>query len=377
MKIGYVLDKFPKTSETFIYNEVEGLSNKHDISVFSIDKSPDEIPDKVDIIYSDDLYKEGAKAFSSFIRGDLIQRSVVEAYHHMVANQFKKESDDLEMLHRHFPTNSVIYYLSKELDIPYTLTTHARDIFSKVRYDHLKEILDEAERIITISDYNKNYMIDEFSLQPSKIDVVHMGIDTKKFSPSPPNGNITNILTVARLVEKKGIRYGIEAFSRLSEKYPELHYNIIGEGPMKDDLKNLIEDLDIKNKISLLGRVLEKRLLEEYKKADIFMLPCVIAKDGDRDGIPMVLMESMAKEKLVISTEVSGIPELIDDGENGIMVEPKSPGDLARKIEMVIEGEVDIKSMCKNARKKVCKDFNLDDQLTEMDEIFQDVTSTE
>lgn len=375
MRIGYVLDKFPKTSETFIYNEVESLSKKNNLTVFSIEDVSGEGSHDLDVKYGNKFYKQGLKGIGSFVKGNLIDRSILETYYRMIAGRFKKHRSDLEVLHRHFPTNSVVYYLAKELEIPYTVTTHARDIFSKERYVNLKNLVEESERVVTISDYNKNYLVNEFNIPSDKITKVHMGIDTEKFSPSPPKQDVTNILTVARLVEKKGIRYGIRAISHLIKKYPELEYNIIGEGPLKKELKNLIENYGMGNKINLLGRVSEEKLLDEYEKADIFLLPCVIAQDGDRDGIPVVLMEAMAMEKLVISTDVSGIPELIEDGRNGIIVEPKRYEEITQNIERILEGEIDIKSMCRNARDKVCRDFHIDDQIEDMEEVFQEVVS--
>ncbi|MFW6072035.1 MAG: glycosyltransferase [Thermoplasmatota archaeon] len=377
MKIGYVIDKFPKVSETFIYNEVKGLNKKQDLRVFSIEDVDEEVSEDIEIVYGEKFYRKGIEGIGSFLKGNLLDRSVIETYYNMVASKFRKHAQDLNIIHRHFPTNSVVYYLANELEIPYTITTHARDIFSEERYGHLEELLKGSAKIVTISDYNKRYLINEFKVPPEKVKKIHMGIDTEKFSPSPPQEDVTHILTVARLVEKKGICDGIKSVARIADDHPNLEYNIIGVGPLEEDLKDLVHKLNLENRVNLLGRVSEKKLLEEYEKADIFLLPCIVASDGDRDGIPVVLMEGMAMEKIVISTSVSGIPELIEDNKNGIIVDPNQPEKIAQKIKQIVEGELDIKSICRNARDKVRKDFNIQDQVAGMEEMFREVVSDE
>ncbi|MFW6195856.1 MAG: glycosyltransferase [Thermoplasmatota archaeon] len=377
MKIGYVIDKFPKVSETFIYNEVKGLNKKQDLRVFSIEDVDEKVSEDIEVVYGEKFYRKGIKGIGSFLKGNLLDRSMIETYYNMVASKFRKHGQDLNIIHRHFPTNSVVYYLANELEIPYTITTHARDIFSEERYGHLEELLKGSGKIVTISDYNKRYLINEFKVPPEKVKKIHMGIDTEKFSPSPPQGDITHILTVARLVEKKGICDGIESVARIADDHPNLEYNIVGKGPLEEDLKDLVHKLDLEDRVNILGRVSEKKLLEEYEKADIFLLPCIVASDGDRDGIPVVLMEAMAMEKIVISTSVSGIPELIEDNKNGIIVDPNQPEKIAQKITQIVEGELDIESICRNARDKVRKDFNIQDQVAGMEEMFREVVSDE
>jgi glycosyltransferase involved in cell wall biosynthesis len=305
----------------------------------------------------------------------MIKRNATEHYFRMAAEYFSEFSKEQEILHRHFGTNSIVYYLAKKMHLPYTVTTHAWDIFANERYEHIDFVLRNAARIITISDFNREYLIKNMGLKKEKIEVVRMGIDSAKFTSLKTKGSLRRILSVGRLIEKKGFEYAIDAVAQLVKKYPGIEYTIIGSGPLEPELRTQIMGYGLENRIRIKSGISNEKLFEEYEKAGLFILPCIQAKDGDMDGIPVVLMEAMAMEKPVISTRISGIPELIRSEENGFLVDQKDSKALAFAIDNIFSGKMDLEMIGKNARNTITECFNLKEQVEQMNRIFEEVTS--
>jgi glycosyltransferase involved in cell wall biosynthesis len=376
MNIGYLSDIFPKTSETFVANEISGLSSNHNIRVFALKSEGGMAPPNVPVTYfKKRLVKDGLSSIKAGFGNELIKRNASEHYFRMIAEYFSEFAEEEEILHRHFGTNSIVYYLAKKMHLPYTVTTHAWDIFANERYEHIDFVLRNAAKVITISNFNREFLIKNMELKKEKIEVVRMGIDSAKFASLKTDGNLKRILSVGRLIEKKGFEYAIDAVGQLVKKYPEIEYTIIGSGPLEPELRAQIKRLGLENIIRIKSGISNERLLDEYKKAGLFILPCIQARDGDMDGIPVVLMEAMAMGKVVISTSVSGIPELIEDKISGLLVKPNDPKALSNAMDMILGEKVDVDSMGKQARKKVIEEFNLKDQVSSMNRIFEDVLS--
>ena len=175
--------------------------------------------------------------------------------------------------------------------------------------------------------------------EEGKIIVHRMGIDVEKFefSERRKTGTI-KILSVGRLVEKKGHEYAIKALAKVVNKNGKnIIYRIVGDGPLKDKLMSLAEELRIEDCVEFMGNVEDEELLKLYKESHIFILPSVTASDGDQEGIPVVLMEAQAMGLPVISTYHSGIPEVVIDGKSGFLVPEKDVDALAEKMEFLVE----------------------------------------
>jgi glycosyltransferase involved in cell wall biosynthesis len=293
----------------------------------------------------------------------------------MIAQYFSEHAEDHDIYHRHFATNSIAYYLSRISKTPYTITTHAWDLFANERYKHLNSVLKNAKKVITISEFNKSFIMENMDLQPEKIEVVRMGIDPSRFTSGKTKGDIGKFLSVGRLVEKKGLEYAISAFGKAVKKYPGIEYTIVGSGPEEPKLRDKVKELKLEDKVQIKSHISNEDLVEEYNKAGTFILPCIRAQDGDMDGIPVVLMEAMAMEKLVISTSVSGIPELIEHGRSGLLVKPRDAKELSETMDKVLSQGVDSNTLSKEARATVIKDFNINGQVSSMELIFKDVLS--
>lgn len=190
-----------------------------------------------------------------------------------------------------------------------------------------------------MSEREKQNLI-ELGCSPQKIVVHRMGVDLDRFifAPRQPrNDGKVHLLTVARLVEKKGVAYAIKAVANVLERYPHIAYKIAGDGASKSELENLVDTLGIGDKVELLGWKRQEEIVELIKEADILLAPSVTSEDGDQEGIPVVLMEALAQGLPVLSTYHSGIPELVQDGESGFLVPERDVDALAEKLEYLVE----------------------------------------
>lgn len=395
MRIGYVLSVFPKLSESFILNEItELLSQNVDIQIFSVSHAHEDVlHDKYQsfnfvnrsfyfnkkFTKTSSLLKYGLRYL---LRPPLIQNFRSKLRCVAVTSQFMKMAQklDISLFHAHFASESAVIamYLSESLEVPFTFTTHAWDLYSgantaawSVKRQLLQKLCEEAAGIVSISNYNREFLIMNIGVNPDKITVIHCGIDPNDFKRTTPYMASKQILCVARLVEKKGVKYLIEAMSYLVKKHLDAKLNIVGTGPEEETLKKLASDLKVKDKIQFLGDVTDATLRNLYERSSIFVLPCVIAQDGDRDGIPVALMEAMSMELPVISTPISGIPELISDEENGLLVEPKNPVALAEAIDKLLEEPETCKRLGKQGRMTILERFNIKKNVLSLKKFFQ------
>ena len=250
-------------------------------------------------------------------------------------------SYDLDHIHTHFLRWNKIpaAIIANELGITSSLTTHAYDLYASPDENTLTTTCKNFDEILTISEYNKEFLKVEVG-PDTDIEVVRMGIRTEKFR-STSDSTDPRLLTVSRFVEKKGIEYALQAVANCVEEYPTLEYRIVGSGPRKQRYNTLIDRLEIQDHITFLSNISDKELTRELDEASAFLLPCVVAKDGDRDGIPVAIMEAMAMETPPISTYVSGIPELVEHEKNGYLCAERSINDIASAIRRCLSAEDD------------------------------------
>jgi glycosyltransferase involved in cell wall biosynthesis len=217
--------------------------------------------------------------------------------------------------------------------LPFSFTAHAYDIFVSPQY--LDQKLKEAKFAITVSEYNKRYLIDKYgSSCEKKIHIIRPVVDIRRFTPRPPRGGCQhqlNILSVGRLVEKKGYVFLVEACHILRQRGVDFVCRIAGEGRDRPLLEDAIKRYGLEACVHLLGNLPHEEIQPLLEQATMFVLPCVVARDGDRDAMPQVLAEAMAREVPVISTTAVGIGELVRD-EAGFLVPPRDAQALADAI---------------------------------------------
>ena len=402
LKVAYFLNIFPLLSETFILNEIIELKRQGlDVAIFSLKKPDKNITHKE----AEDLVGETCY-LSNFSDQSKLKKAYTYFYSHLyffIRNPFryskalwfayniygkllgpfkiagfyafKLKSLRVKHVHAHFANTPSEFAMLISLisGLPYSFTPHAYDIF--IRPNLIKEKINFADFVISKTEYNKRFLEEKHpGIDGKKIRVIHYGIDMRKFIPSKYYKERKlpfAILSVARLVEKKGHKYLLHACHILTKSgITDFVCKIIGDGPLKSDLEELALELGLSENVQFMGAFPSDRVVEVLKESDLFILPCVVAEDGDIDGMPNSLIEAMALGKPVISTNVSGVPELIKDG-SGILVPQRDSESLARAIEEIYSMTPEMRmKMGQKGCEIVKREFDIRKVVKEINELY-------
>jgi glycosyltransferase involved in cell wall biosynthesis len=277
----------------------------------------------------------------------------------------------VDHIHAHFADRAAIVALvaSRLLGVPYSLTAHANDIY--VSPVLLGEKINNAKFVTTCTGYNKTHL-ERATGRP--IELVYHGLDLTAITPvAQPTRNDHRplILSVGQLKEKKGFPHLIKACQWLKLQGYDFKCEIIGEGPDRRNLETLINDLKLQDTVILRGALPNTEVMTRYTQATLFTLPCVIAKNADRDGIPNVLLEAMASQVPVISTRVSGIPEVIKDGVTGLIVAPGDEKALAKAVARLLDNPKLRQALAENGRRQVVENFDIRTNIGRLIELLE------
>jgi glycosyltransferase involved in cell wall biosynthesis len=264
--------------------------------------------------------------------------------------------------------------------IPYTLTAHAKDIYITAP-DRLLPKVEQAQAVVTCTEYNRRYLIEHFGpALDGKLHCIHHGLDPSQFKfrwPPASDSEVPLILCVARMVEKKGLGDLLVAADILRRRGGRFRVEIIGGGPLRQALETQVEQLGLNDRVKLLGSRTHETVCQAYERASIFALPCRVAENGDRDGIPNVLLEAMASGVPVVATPVSGIPELIEAEQDGLLVPSNSPAMLADALDRLLTQSELRARLARAARTKVEAYFSIDRSSARLLALFQHDTADE
>jgi glycosyltransferase involved in cell wall biosynthesis len=292
----------------------------------------------------------------------------------------------IQHIHVHFAwsASSIALIAHRILDIPFSLTLHSNEIY----FDRLllKSKLDAAAFVVTISEFNRRLMEELWpeSGIADKVHVIHCGLDPELFKASSagdevsasdevsaPDEDVIEIVGVGQLAPRKGFHVLLKACHLLSQREVPYRCYIFGEGPERERLEALHAQYGLDDQVRMPGRIYQEDLRRYLSRSDVFCLPCVQDKSGDLDGIPVVLMEAMAMELATVSTSVSGIPELIQHGQNGLLTEPDDAQALADTLEQ-LAGEPELRAqLAQGGRETVVRDFNIHRSAEQMAALFE------
>ncbi len=257
------------------------------------------------------------------------------------------------------------------LGVPFSLSTYV-DFDYEYAFKCLAEKLEAAEFVVACTEFCRSRLVrvGGTRLQP-KIHVIHHGISATgiygEIDGRPPGrGQPVSVFTACRLVEKKGLEYLIQAWSILRERGVSAHCVIIGEGPERPRLEALVADLGLRESVQFLGALANDEIWRRVGSHDICVVPSVYAADGERDGIPVILLEALAAGHPVVSTRVSGIPELITDGVHGLLVPERDPHALAAAIERLMGDSAQREALAAAGRARVRKEFDVHDKARQL-----------
>jgi glycosyltransferase involved in cell wall biosynthesis len=234
----------------------------------------------------------------------------------------------------------------------------------------------EADRVVTISEYNKHAILEKNqSITSDQIEVIRCGIDLKTFSSESlkPSTNRVEIVSVGGLVEKKGHQILIPACAELASRGIDFRCTIVGEGPLRNTLEALIAQYGMEEKINLAGARSQSWVREKLSKSDVFVLASVVVDEGGRDGIPVAIMEALAMGIPTVSTNVSGIPELVKDGVSGLLVPQKNIKALADALTTLAENETLRRDFAEHGRLVIEEDYDIDKNAAKLLDLFTKV----
>jgi glycosyltransferase involved in cell wall biosynthesis len=260
--------------------------------------------------------------------------------------------------------------------VPFSFTAHAKDIYTSDD-TQLSEKIDKARFVVTCTKYNKAYL-ENLVQGRREVHCVYHGIDLELFfahavtrTPEPPY----TFMTIARLVEKKGIPDILNALALLDREGFPFHYVLVGSGDDKEAVKARVQELGLQDRVEMTGTMAHEQVLERFRQADCFVLGCKVAASGDRDGIPNVMAESMALGVPVVATRVSGIPELLEHEETGLLADATDPAEFAAALKRAVTDEALRARVIPAARQKVTDVFDNRKLIVELVELYRNQTN--
>jgi len=392
-KVAYVVKRYPRYSETFIVNEIlaheaAGLG----VEIFSLYPPVDtHFQDNIALVRAPVHYLpgEGSKVAgfwsalgnASTALPDFwsklgrVRNSEVRDVVQGIALARLVRERGISHLHAHFGSapGSVARIAALFAEVSYSLTLHAKDIFHEsVNAEDLGPKLADASAVVTVSDYNASHLRREFGT--AQLRRIYNGVDLSRFRYAAPAGRPPLLVAVGRLVEKKGFVHLIEACHLLAAEGCSFSCRIIGGGEMEAVLRQRISDLALVDKVQLLGPCPQSEATRHIQQAALLAAPCVVGADGNRDGLPTVLIEAMALGTPCVATEVTGIPEIVQDGITGLLVPQADAVALAGAIKRLLHDANLRVALAEKARALVEAEFEIHSNAAKLRKLFRPTT---
>jgi colanic acid/amylovoran biosynthesis glycosyltransferase len=408
MKIAFIVKQFPALSETFILNQITGLLDRgHEVDIYAY--SPRNDPGVHADVEKYDLLKRTCymTGYTSMPKNKIyrlikgtgriaidLPKKPMAVLNSLNLLKFGKAAASLQILYQitpfldkgpydivqcHFGPSGLLGIILKAAGAVHgqiVTTFHGSDISSYIHKngEHIYDSLFEAGNLfLCVSEKIKDTLM-KLGCDERKIVVHRCGVSISKSGDCIRKSNTDDkirLLTIARLVEKKGVKYGIQSVAKVLKKYPNIEYKIAGDGHLKNTLQKLIEDLKVSDNVKLLGWQLQEQVLGLLREVDILLAPSVTSQNSDCEGIPVVIMEALAGGLPVLSTLHSGIPEVVQNGESGLLVPERDVDALAEKLEYLIEHSELWPEMGRKGRNYVEEHYDIDKQNDRLVEIYQ------
>jgi len=408
--IAVILKGYPRLSETFIAQELRGLERAgHRLLIFSLRRPTDPAQHPIHaeiaapVAYLPEyLYQEPLRVLRSFLKvrrspgfagalrtwlGDLLRDPTpnrVRRFGQALVLTAELPAD-VRWLYAHFihTPSAVTRYASLMTRLPWSCSAHAKDIWTSPGWE-LRANMAAARWVTTCTGAGRDHLV-RHADDAKKVRLVHHGLDLARFpgysrselardglEPSRP----VRLLAVGRAVEKKGLDVLLDALALLPEGR---HWTLthIGGGEKLARLAAQAERLGLTDRVQWLGPRPQHEVLAAYRASDIFVLPCRVARDGDRDGIPNVLMEAQSQGLACISTEVSAVPELVRNGETGVLVAPEDRAALAKAIARLMADPALRERLGAAGRRHVRQSFDASAGLVTLSALFRQSLAAE
>jgi colanic acid/amylovoran biosynthesis glycosyltransferase len=407
MKIAFLVGQFPLLSETFVLNQIAGLLDRgHEVQIYALDGVPANMSKVHPIVeeyhlcdrtsyspiipknYIWRLFKGLKLLLTNIQKGSLACLPLLNFFKYgrqayslrlFYRGISLSKQETYEIIHCQFGTFGLIGRLFRHCGLirGKLITTFRGHDISWAIEEYGDRVYDplfaEGDFFLTNCEFFRNRIV-KLGCDEKKILIHASGIDCAKFAFSsrtfPPEGRI-RVATVGRLVEKKGIEYGIRAIAKVISVYPHIEFNIIGDGPLTQHFQTIIKELDLDSTVNLLGAKQQQEIIEILDKSHIFIAPSITAADGNQDAPLNTLKEAMAMGLPVISTAHGGIPELVEDGISGFLVSERDTDAIAAKINYLIEHPALWSEMGRAGRARVEAKYDTNKLNDELVEIYQ------
>ncbi len=402
MKIAFLVNEFPSVFETFVLNQIVGLINLgHDVQIFASRSSSGSKVHanhkKYDLAKRTHYYRIPKNKILRIVKAiifimkyapsnsSLIFRSLNIFRYGKQAGSLSLlfmsipllESGPFDLIHAQFGTQGLFAVsLSQVLSSKCKLVTSIRGydvtVFLKKHPGIYHKLFREGDLFLPVCEFLKDRLIQE-GCEVEKIVVHYSGIDCSKFEyvqRERAPGELIKVLTIARLIEKKGVVFAIDAVSRLLSKGEKIEYRIVGDGVLRENLQQLIESMGIEQQVKLLGSKSHEEVKILSEESHVLVAPSLTAESGDQEGIPNAIKEAMASGLPVISTFHSGIPELVTDGVSGLLVPERDAASLADALAYLINHPEICKEMGQAGRRQVEQKFDTHSLNKELEELY-------
>jgi colanic acid/amylovoran biosynthesis glycosyltransferase len=395
--LAYVAKVFPRTSETFVLNELRALEELGESPiVFSLHRNPQpvthallselrapkEIVDEIDV--DDRRVRRASERLADLLGVSVDERARILPRKYVrlaVALADRAQHHGVRHLHAHFASRAghVSALASMLAGIGYSMTAHAKDIYHRdVDHTLLSWKLRHARFVVTVTEFNRRHLL-ELLGDPGAASVVRLynGVDLRRFLPpeAAPTG-VPRIVSIGRLVEKKGFGVLVDACAELRERGASFRCEILGGGELEAELRERISRHGLGDVVILAGSLTTEQVAEKLRTATLVALPCIVGDDGNVDALPTALLEGMACGLPLVSTRLSGIPEIVIDGRNGLLVEPGNSSALAAAIGELLTSPARAAGMGLAGRRRAEALFDLRSNVARLAELLRPFLET-
>jgi colanic acid/amylovoran biosynthesis glycosyltransferase len=391
-EVAYLFERFPSFGQTFCYREVaelEKLGTK--VHVFSIRRPVNEpaqdwnkqIVERVHYLPEEKLLV--AEVDAALCQAPLsgAPRRAIEKWgrqtdflrlYQAIYIGSRLQQKGLRHLHAHFAGMAArtAYWIKEFFGIPFSFTGHANDIFAPRDFViSLPKLMERASGIVTVSDYAADFLKSRFPDSAARIHRIYNGISLSRFHPTDFGTGTPAIITIGRLIEKKGFADLIQACALLTARRRNFACEIIGEGPLEATLQAQIAAAGLEGIVRLAGPQTQAEIALRLAHATIFVLPCTREEGGGMDNLPTVIMEAMAAGLPVISTPVAGVPEMVEPDVNGELVPEHEPVAICAALERLISDPARARRLGDRGRQIAKEKFSIQESARQLQELFR------
>lgn len=390
-KIAYVVKRYPRFSETFIVNEILAheaagraleifalgpCAETHFQNAISLVRAPvTYLP--AEAPKSADLWRSLQQAATTLPGGwevfNEVRDETIRDVNQALVLALQLQARGIGHLHAHFATGAttVARLAARFAGLSHSFTAHAKDIFHEsVDADELARKLQGAEAVITVSDFNLQFLRERFGDAASRVVRLFNGIDLSLFPFAEPVARPPLIAAVGRLVEKKGFDVLVAACAELVRRGVEFRCEVVGVGELETALAKQISAANLSARVALLGPRPLREVIALLQGAAVLAAPCVVGADGNRDGLPTVLLEAMALGTPCVSTDVTGIPEVLRDQETGLLTPQRDPLALADALQSLLRDAALRVRLAAAARQQIEAEFDITRNAARQRDIF-------